>query len=62
MAHPSIYSICELLEHVKDQHCGICRTQGNNRVSIQEEPREDSVLMVEQNQASNANQTNNSLQ
>ena len=50
LAHPQIYLINELLEHVKSlvlliQVCRISLTQGNNRISDRS-PSEDLVLMV----------------
>ena len=48
--HPNIYSIYELLEHVKGpvlqiQSCRISMTQGNNRIS-ERSPNKDPVLTV----------------
>jgi hypothetical protein len=48
--HPNIYSIYELLEHVKGpvlqtQSCRISKTQGSERMS-KKSPGEDAVLLV----------------
>ena len=50
LAHPNIYPISELLEHVKGlvlqiQSCRISMTQGNNRTS-ERSPSEDPVLIA----------------
>jgi hypothetical protein len=50
LVHPNIYSIYELLEHVKgpvlkNQSCRISVTQGNNRIS-ERSLSEDPALIV----------------